>query len=33
MHESPQLLVIKSGEVVAHGSHSGVNAIDLSNFI
>ena len=33
IHESPQLLVIKNGAVVAHGSHSGVNAIDLNNFI
>lgn len=33
MHESPQLLVIKKGVVVAHGSHSGVNGIDLSSFI
>ncbi|MCF6296151.1 MAG: bacillithiol system redox-active protein YtxJ [Flavobacteriaceae bacterium] len=33
MHESPQLLVIKNGVAVAHGSHSGVNAIDLDSFI
>ncbi len=33
IHESPQLLIIKNGAVVAHGSHSGVNAIDLNNFI
>lgn len=32
IHESPQLLVIKNGVVVAHASHSGVNAIDLSRF-
>ena len=32
IHESPQLLVIKNGIVVAHDSHSGVNAIDLSQF-
>ena len=32
IHESPQLLVIKNGVVVAHDSHSGVNAIDLSRF-
>ena len=31
IHESPQLLVIKNGVVVAHSSHSGVNAIDLFN--
>jgi monothiol bacilliredoxin len=33
MHESPQLLVIKNGVVVAHDSHGGVNAIDLDSFI
>jgi bacillithiol system protein YtxJ len=33
IHESPQLLVIKNGAVVAHGSHSGVNAIDLNSFV
>ena len=33
MHESPQLLVIKNGEVVAHSSHGGINTIDLDNFI
>jgi monothiol bacilliredoxin len=33
MHESPQLLVIKNGVVVAHSSHSGVNGIDLNSFI
>ncbi|MCH7525536.1 MAG: bacillithiol system redox-active protein YtxJ [Bacteroidetes bacterium] len=33
MHESPQLLVIKNGVVVAHDSHGGVNAIDLNSFI
>jgi len=33
IHESPQLLAIKNGAVVAHGSHSGINAIDLNNFI
>ncbi len=33
MHESPQLLVIKNGVVVAHASHSGVNGIDLSKFL
>ena len=32
IHESPQLLVIKNGVVVAHDSQSGVNAIDLSRF-
>ncbi len=33
MHESPQLLIIKDGVLVAHGSHSGVNAIELENFL
>jgi bacillithiol system protein YtxJ len=33
MHQSPQLLVIKNGVVVTHDSHSGVNEIDLNNFI
>jgi len=32
IHESPQLLVIKNGVVLAHDSHSGINAIDLSRF-
>ena len=33
IHESPQLLVIKKGIVVSHGSHSGVNSIDLNKFL
>lgn len=33
MHESPQLLVIKNGIVVAHASHGAINDIDLSQFI
>lgn len=33
MHESPQLLVIKNGSVVAHDSHSGINNLDLEKFI
>jgi len=33
IHESPQLLIIKNGVVVAHASHSGVNGIDLSKFL
>ncbi|GGW64792.1 bacillithiol system protein YtxJ [Winogradskyella epiphytica] len=32
VHQSPQLLVIKNGVVVAHDSHSGVNNIELSQF-
>ena len=30
MHESPQLLVIKNGVVVAHASHGAINSLDLS---
>ncbi|WP_179353957.1 bacillithiol system redox-active protein YtxJ [Winogradskyella vidalii] len=29
MHQSPQLLIIKNGVVVAHVSHGGINEIDL----
>ena len=33
MHESPQILVIKNGVVVAHASHGQINAVDLSRFV
>lgn len=33
IHQSPQLLVIKNGEVVVHGSHGDINRIDLSAYI
>lgn len=33
MHQSPQLLVIKNGVVVAQDSHGALNAIDLSRFV
>ncbi|APY07410.1 cytosolic protein [Winogradskyella sp. J14-2] len=33
LHESPQLLVIKNGVVVAHASHGGINAMDLVKYI
>lgn len=33
MHESPQLLVIKNGGVVAHASHGQINDIDLIRFV
>lgn len=33
MHESPQLIVIKNGVVVAHASHHGIRASELHNFI
>lgn len=29
-HESPQLIVIKNGEVKAHASHGAINALELS---
>jgi len=32
-HESPQLLVVKNGEVVAHESHSGISQIDLKKYV
>ena len=33
LHESPQLLVIKNGVVVAHESHGAINELDLSRYI
>ena len=33
LHQSPQLLVIKNGVVVAHGSHGAINDIDLNRYI
>lgn len=32
-HQSPQLLVVKNGVVVAHESHNGINNMDLEKFI
>ena len=32
-HESPQLLVIKDGVVVAHDSHGGISQLDLAEFV
>ncbi|MFV0541693.1 MAG: bacillithiol system redox-active protein YtxJ [Aestuariibaculum sp.] len=32
-HESPQLLVVKNGVVVAHESHGSINNLDLKLFI
>ncbi|RED45470.1 bacillithiol system protein YtxJ [Winogradskyella eximia] len=32
MHQSPQLLVIKNGVVVAHASHGGINEMNLERF-
>ncbi|WP_296386220.1 bacillithiol system redox-active protein YtxJ [Winogradskyella sp.] len=33
MHQSPQLLVLKNGVVVAHASHGGINEVDLEKFL
>ena len=33
IHQSPQLLVIKNGVVVAHDSHGAINGIDLSRYV
>ena len=33
LHQSPQLLIIKSGVVVAHESHGAINSIDLGRFL
>ena len=33
MHESPQLIVIKNGVVVAHASHGQINDIELRRFL
>jgi bacillithiol system protein YtxJ len=33
MHQSPQLIVIKNTETVAHASHYEINSIDLEQFI
>ncbi|AEH02771.1 bacillithiol system redox-active protein YtxJ [Lacinutrix sp. 5H-3-7-4] len=33
MHQSPQLLIIKNGVVVAHASHGAINELELEKFI
>ncbi|WP_412561130.1 bacillithiol system redox-active protein YtxJ [Winogradskyella sp. MIT101101] len=33
LHESPQLLVIKNGVVVAHASHGGINELNLEQLV
>lgn len=33
LHESPQLLVIKNGQTLAHASHGAINSIDLTEFV
>lgn len=32
-HESPQLIVIKTGKVIANNSHSGINEMNLAELI
>ncbi len=33
LHQSPQLLVIKNGQTVVHGSHGGITEIDLDAYV
>ncbi len=33
VHQSPQLIVLKSGKVLAHDSHSDITKIDLKSFV
>jgi bacillithiol system protein YtxJ len=33
MHQSPQLLVLRNGVVVAHASHSDINDVDLEQHV
>ncbi|MCM4152148.1 bacillithiol system redox-active protein YtxJ [Arenibacter sp. N53] len=33
IHESPQLLVVKNGEVVAHESHGAITQLDIKKYI
>ncbi len=33
LHQSPQLLVIKNGQTVAHASHGGITEIDLKAYV
>jgi len=33
MHQSPQLLVIKNGNTVAHASHGAIAEVDLQKFL
>ena len=32
MHESPQLLVIRNGNTIAHASHGAINELDLARY-
>lgn len=33
LHQSPQLVVVKNGQMVAHGSHGGITEIDLDAYV
>ncbi|GAB1309220.1 bacillithiol system redox-active protein YtxJ [Urechidicola sp. KH5] len=33
VHESPQLIVLNRGEVIAHASHSAINDLELASLI
>ena len=33
VHQSPQLLVVKNGKVVANASHEGINELKLSTYL
>lgn len=33
MHQSPQMLIVKNGVVVAHDSHGGINELELASYI
>lgn len=33
VHESPQLIVIRKGKVIAHNSHSGIHTITLKYYL
>ncbi|WP_053991339.1 bacillithiol system redox-active protein YtxJ [Mangrovimonas sp. TPBH4] len=33
MHQSPQLLIVKNGVVVAHASHGAILDVDLKSFV
>lgn len=33
VHESPQVLIIKNGNVIMHASHGAINDLDLKQFI
>lgn len=32
-HQSPQLLIIKNGEVIIHDSHSAINNVELQQYV